>query len=168
MRAAAGAVSGCRGWPGPEEVADGGQDIGEGGGGLGMPGGLAGAEGTRPAQMVGDQEEPAEETKQDRGGTGDGGRFPVGVGAEQGCPRGAWPRGRWPGLCATEAGLCVRVRGPGRERPVAHRARALIGVVKIRSRVNVRPFDPVREGPPTAAPKADPVREGPRWIRAQP
>ena len=44
----------------------------------------------------------------------------------------------------------------------------ILGVVKIRSRVNVRPFDPVREGPPTAASKADPVREGPRWIRAQP
>lgn len=47
----------------PEEVADAGQDIGEGGDGLGMPGGLAGAEGTRPAQAVGDQDEPTEETQ---------------------------------------------------------------------------------------------------------
>ena len=41
-------------------MADEGQDIGEGGDGLGMLGGLAGAEGTRPAQMVGNQDEPAE------------------------------------------------------------------------------------------------------------
>ncbi len=36
----------------------------------------------------------------------------------------------------------------------------LIGVGKAGSRVNVRPFAPVRAGPPTAAPRADPVRAG--------
>ena len=44
----------------PERVADIRQDVGEGGDGLGIPGGLAGAEGTLPAQALGDQDEPAE------------------------------------------------------------------------------------------------------------
>ena len=64
----------------PEEVADAGQDVGEGGDGLGIPGGLAGTEGMLPAQVVGDQDEPAEETEQDRGGAGNGGCRPLALG----------------------------------------------------------------------------------------
>ena len=46
------------------------------------------------------------------------------VGGVQACTRGAWPRGRRPGVCVTEAGLCVKVPGPGHGRPAARRGRA--------------------------------------------
>ena len=48
--------------------------------GLGIPGGPAKAEGTRPTQMVGDEDEPTEEAQQDRGGAGDGSRRPLALG----------------------------------------------------------------------------------------